>query len=103
MTTIRNGVAFPKAVKLAALKAAKAKRNSKRSVAAIAADFGVSPSTLSNWKRAAGLNKPQPTGLARHQAAQAAIQAYNTPTIVDYTTPSGSTAQCLELRGKRFY
>ena len=51
----------------------------------------------------AGLNKPQPTGLARHQAAQAAIKAYNTPTIVDYTTSNGGTAQCLELRGKRFY
>ena len=102
MSTIKNGTAYPKAVKSAALKATKLKANRNRSVSAIANDFGISAGTLSTWKRVAGLNKPQPAGLAAHHAAQAAIATYNTPTVVDYVTTNGLTAQCIQLRGKMY-
>ena len=81
-TLIKNGRAYPKALKLAALKATKSKKNRARTTAEIAADFNVHPMTLSTWKRTAGISKPQPPQLAAHQAAQAAIKVFNTPTLL---------------------
>jgi len=98
MTLIKNGRAFPKAVKLAAIKATKLKSNKGRSVAAIAADFNVAPQTLNTWRRQAGTAAPQPTQLAAHQAASAAIKAFNTPTII--YDAGGLVVQGIELRGK---
>ena len=106
MRTIQNGTSYPKALKSAALKAAKlaVKPRTARSVAAVAADFNVAPSTLSTWKRVAKLNKAQPVGLARHQAAAAAIKVFNTPTAVaaDGTPCDAAKATHIQFRGKTY-
>jgi len=99
---INNGKAFPKAVKLAALKASKLKANKKRSVAAVAADFNISKSTLCNWKRTAGLNEAVPAGIAAHQKAAATVKAYNTPTVTEYTTATGTTVRTIAYRGRTY-
>ena len=99
MAVIGNGYKFPKAVKLAALKASKLKGKNSRSVAKVAADFNMSKSTLGAWRRQAKIQEPVPAGIAAHIKAAAAIKEYNTPTIVDYTTKSGSTAQAIRLKG----
>lgn len=105
MRTIRNGNAFPKAVKLAALKATKLKANKNRSLQDVAGDFNISKSTLANWKRTAGLSQAVPTGLAAHQAAAAAIKVYNTVVYVDNSGQqvlTASNATHFELRGKKY-
>jgi len=77
--TIKNRRAYPAALKMAALKASKGKKA--KSNAAIADDFNIHKSTLGNWRRAAGIQRPQPTGLARHNSDQKAEKAHNTPTM----------------------
>jgi transposase-like protein len=78
-TPIKNGRAYPQALKLAALKASKSKKA--KSAGAIADDFNISKSTLTLWRRKAGIQRPQPTGLAKHVSDKAAEKAYNTPTM----------------------
>ena len=100
MTPIKNGKAYPKSVKLAALKATKLKANRNRSVASIAADFNVAPATLNTWRRQAGISAAQPAQLAAHQKAAAAIKAFNTPTVI--YDDGGIVVQGIELRGKMY-
>jgi len=103
MAIIRNGSAYPAQLRKAAVKASK---RTKQSLREVAADFNVAPSTLSTWKRIAGLNKPQPAGLAAHQAAAAAVKAFNTPTLKGPTNTLGvvvpATATEIEFRGKTY-
>ena len=99
MTTIRNGNAYPKAVKLAALKASKRKGSS---VAKVAADFNIGKGTLGAWRRQAGIQGPTPVGIAAHIKAAAAIKAYNEVEYLDNAgqvtlTPSNATS--FRLRG----
>jgi len=68
--------AYPKALRVAAVKA-----HRKNDTSIVARDFNVSKSTVCNWASAAQKAKPQPVQLARHQAAQAAVRAFNTPTL----------------------
>ena len=96
MSIIKNGRAYPKSLKLAALKASKSK---KASVASVAADFNISEGTLGTWRRQAKIQGAVPVGIAAHIKAAAAVKAYNTPTITDYTTKTGKTAQGIMLKG----
>ena len=77
MALIRNGREYPKALKKAVLRAVKKSQSNSQ----IAEDFNISKGTVSVWKRRASLQRAVPTGLARHQAAAAALKAYNTPTV----------------------
>ena len=74
-TLIKNGRAYPEALKKAALKASKAK---KATVASVANDFNISKATLGAWRRQAGIQGPTPSGIARHIQASVAVKAYNT-------------------------
>jgi len=78
MAIIRNGRAYPKALKKAVLKASKGIQSNSE----VAEDFNISKGTVQTWRRKASIQQPVPAGLARHQAAQAALKAYNTPTLV---------------------
>ena len=100
---IGNRRAYPKALKLAALKASKkAKKATKRvTVGAVAASFNISPITLNTWKRQAGIAAAQPSGLAAHQKAQAAIKAYNTPTVKTVESAKGLVTSIM-YRGKSY-
>ena len=69
---------YPKALKLAAVKAS---RSSSTSLSETAAMFNISPSTVALWRRAAGVQGAVPKGLATFQASQAKIKVHNTPTI----------------------
>ena len=102
MKEIRNGRAYPQALKKAALKASKSK---KVSVASVANDFNISSATLCIWRRQAKIQGPTPSGLAAHQCAAAAIKAYNTIEYIDNKgqktlTPSNATS--FNLRGKTY-
>jgi len=77
MAIIRNGKAYPKALKKAVLKASKGTRSTNE----VAEDFNISKGTVQTWRRQASIQRAVPTGLARHQAAAAALKAYNTPTV----------------------
>ena len=69
---------YPKAMRLAAVKASK---SSKASVSEVAAMFNISSSTVSTWRRDAGVQGAVPAGLARFQATAAHAKSHNTPKI----------------------
>ena len=79
---IGQRTSYPKALRVAAVKA-----HAKTSTSKVAESFNVSPSTVCRWAAASNKAKTQPKQLAAHQAAAAAIKAYNTPQVtVDPTT-----------------
>jgi transposase-like protein len=98
MQTIKNRRAYPKALKLAAIKAAK---TTSRTTAQIAEDFNISKATVCTWKRTAGIAKPQPQGLHRYQSALAQIKRYNTPEVITQETPNGAQT-VIEYQGKTY-
>ena len=100
MTYIKNGTAYPRAMRKAVITAVQS--STSRSISQIAKDYNVSPSTVSKWKNAAGLSNPQPKGLAAHRKAAAAIKAYNTPTISEYVNENGEKATCIIYRGRKY-
>ena len=91
MKLIRNGKAYPKSLKLAALKAS---QNASASTSVVAREFNIGKSTLVTWRRQAKIAAALPAGLAAHQKAAAATKAYNTPII----NPNGT----ITYRGKTF-
>jgi len=88
MTNIKNRRGYPQTMKAAVQRAGKASLKAKSTIttADIADDFNISKSTVCIWRRQASVNAQQPVGLARHQAEQATIKAYNTPTLQDNGT-----------------
>jgi len=74
---IKNGKAYPKSLKKAVIAAMKGTQSNSQ----IAEDFNISKGTVQTWKRQASVQRAVPVGLARYQAASAALKAYNTPTI----------------------
>jgi len=74
---IGQRTAYPKMMRVAATNAHKT-----MTTATVARDWNISTSTVCRWSKAAGQAKQQPQQLARHQAAKAALQAYNTPIVV---------------------
>ena len=78
ISTIGQRTTYPRAMRVAVLKDHK-----KTNTAVVARNYNVSPSTVNNWAKKANKAKPQPKQLAAHQAAAAAIKAYNTPTVVE--------------------
>ena len=97
---------YPKATRIAVVKS-----HTTATTAEVARDFNISPSTVNKWAREAKLAKPQPTQLARHQAAAAAIKAFNTP-IAYYLGSKGEQIVCdvnnssaathIDFRGKTY-
>lgn len=100
IATIGQRTTYPRAMRLAVLKDHK-----KTNTAVVARNYNVSPSTVNNWAKKANKSKPQPKQLAAHQAAAAAIKAYNTPTLVDNRGQSALTpanATHIKFRGKTY-
>jgi len=100
MTYIKNGTAYPRAMRKAVITAIQSV--TPKSIAQVAKDYNVSTSTVSRWKSSAGLNGPQPAGLAAHRKAAKAIKAFNTPTVSEYITENGDKATCIIYRGKKY-
>jgi len=82
MKRIRNGVAYPLALKNAALSTW---RNTNKSGSKIAKEFNISTGVLAKWVSAAGLQRntnPNLTASIHARIATIARQkAYNTPTV----------------------
>jgi len=97
---IKNRSQFPAAVKKAALRASQTKRNSKRTMKAVAEDFNISVSTLHLWRRTAGVSAAQPKGLADYQAIVAKVKKFNTPEVVCAT--NSTTVLSIQYQGRTF-
>ena len=103
MNTIGQRRAYPRALRVAAVKAMSTKSGLKRQTSEIAADFNIHKSTLASWARQAKVARQQPAQLTAYQANVAAVKAYNTPTpcLHDGTPVSNpSDATHLNFRGK---
>jgi transposase-like protein len=93
---------YPRGLHLAAVKASRKKGTS---VSQVADMFNVHKSTVCAWRRAAKVQGPVPAGLARHQAAAAAIKAFNTPILLDNNGQqvlTAANATHLKFRGKTY-
>lgn len=77
-TLIRNGKAYPLPFKNNVLDVVRGTTFSNKEVAE---RHNIHRSTVSRWKRGAGLQGPVPAGLQRYQANQAAIRSNNTPVV----------------------
>ena len=91
---IGQRTSYPKALRVAAVKA-----HAKTNTAKVAESFNVSPSTVCRWASAASKAKAQPKQLAAHQAAAAAIKAFNTPQV---STDPKTGATVILYQGKAY-
>ena len=101
---IKNGRSFPKSVKVATLATW---AGTTRSAKVISREYNMSESTVSRWAGDADLQRgTQHPNLKAAVAARiaylATTKAWNTPTVVDYTTKTGKTAQGIQLKGKLY-
>ena len=86
---IANGTKFPMAIKNAAIRNSKAigtksKVGVTRTIAIVAAEHGVAPSTLKRWRAEHGIQKAQPAHLKSYQEHRMSL----IPTLV-HVTKSG--------------
>jgi transposase-like protein len=78
MRKISNGTSYPVALRVAAVQRSV---SADLSVAKVAAEFNISKSTVSTWRRDAGVQRDTPPQIAAYLARNKSAKQFNTPTV----------------------